>query len=110
MALRVQNEEEGVRYATDEATIKIHERLYKEHQERAMELNSKNQETKDLRLAESLVYQDALNHGLQMLPRPDPEVIKPIKYPVRIVSRGARRISPCPSPPVTVDVLESSIP
>ncbi len=110
MALRVQNEEEGVRYVTDEETIKIHERLYKEHTERAKELNNKDQETKDRRLAESLVYEDAYSHGLKMLPRPDPEVIKPVKYPVRIVPRGARRISPCPSPPVTVDVLESSVP
>jgi hypothetical protein len=103
MALRVQNEDENVRHVVDDETIKIHERLYKEHQERAAELNSKDQESKDRRLAESLVYEDACKHGLQMLPRPDPEVLK---YPVRIVPRGAPR----PSPPVNVDVLESSVP
>ena len=106
MALRVQNEQDGVRYVTDEETIKLHERRYKEHTERAKELNSKDQESKDRRLAESLVYEDAYNHGL--LPRPDPEVLKPIKYPVKIVSRGPRRISP--APPVNVDVLDTAVP
>ena len=108
MALRVQNEQDGVRYVTDEATIKIHQRLLKEHQEQAKELSNKEQESKDRRLAESLVYEDAYNHGL--LSRSDSEVVQSIKYQAKIVPRGSRRIPPCSSPPVSVDILESSLP
>lgn len=110
MALRVQNEEDGLTYVTDEATIRRHARLYKEKLERMKKQNSKeNQEKKDRKLAESLVYEDAYNHGL--LPRPDPELVKPITYPVKIVPRGSR-VTPLSTAPssTTFDVVESPLP
>lgn len=110
MAIRIQNEEDGVTFVTDEATIRLHEQLYKEKQERMKKQNSKeNQEKKDRKLAESLVYEDAYKHGL--LPRPDPELAKPVTYPVRVVPRGSHVTSlSAVSASGTHDVVESSLP
>lgn len=127
MAIRVQNEEDGVTIITDEATIDQQARLYKEKVER-MKLNRKeSQELKDRELAEALVYEDAFNHGylprpdpeltkpvtypVKIIPRPDPELTKPGTYPVKIIPRGSR-VTPLSTTPSSTgfDIAESAIP
>ena len=87
-----------MKYVTDEATIKLHEKMLKEKRDRLKKQNSKeSQEKKDRQLAECLVYEDAIFHGL--VARPDSALTsKPVTYPVKISPRGSCGVPVVPGP------------
>lgn len=106
MAIRVQNEEDDVKIVTDKVTIERQARLYKEKVERMKQNHKEHQESKDRELAEALVYEDAYHRGY--MTRPDPELLKPVTYPVKIIPRGSR-VTTSPSS-TAFDIADSAIP